>query len=91
MEAEEFAHRTSGTTGDSYLVYGAEVTVADVVMADGQSLERQGVVPDAVVLPTASDLAIGRDPALAKAAELLNVTMSPEEAGKLFPYEWPKD
>ena len=91
MEAEEYAHRTSGTTGDSYLVYGAEVTVADVVMADGQSLERQGVVPDAVVLPTASDLAIGRDPALAKAAELLNVTMSPEEAGKLFPYEWPKD
>jgi C-terminal processing protease CtpA/Prc len=60
-------------------------------MTDGRSLENKGVVPDVPVLPKASDLSSGRDPALAKAAELLNVIMSPEEAGKLFPYEWPKE
>jgi carboxyl-terminal processing protease len=91
MEAKMYLHRTDGSTADSYLVYGAEVTVADIIMTDGQSLEKRGVVPDVVILPTPSDLASGRDPALAKAAELLNVQMSPEEAGKLFPYEWPKE
>lgn len=89
MEAQRFVHRTAGTTDDSYLVYGTEVTVADIRMSDGQSLEHRGVVPDALVLPTASDIANGRDPALAKAAGLLNVEISPEDAGKLFPYEWP--
>ncbi len=91
MEAKRYFHITDGTTEDSILVYGAEVTDADIIMSDGNSLEHIGVVPDVVVLPTASDLASGRDPALAKAAELLNVTMTPEEAGKLLPYEWPKD
>lgn len=91
MEALRFVHRTKGTTEDSFLVYGAEVTKADIIMSDGQSLERKGVLPDTVVLPTASDLAGGRDPVLAKAAELLSVKMTPEEAGKLFPYAWPED
>ncbi|MGP8269633.1 MAG: S41 family peptidase [Terracidiphilus sp.] len=91
MEAEFYPHITDGTTEDSILVYGAEVTDADIIMSDGLSLEHIGVEPDLKVLPTASDLASGRDPALAKAAELLNVAMSPEAAGKLFPYEWPKD
>jgi hypothetical protein len=44
-----------------------------------------------VVLPTAPDLAKGRDPVLAQAAAMLNVKITPEEAGTLFPYEWPKE
>jgi len=91
MEAEFYPHITDGTTEDSILAYGAEVTDADIIMSGGHSLEHIGVEPDLKVLPTASDLASGRDPALAKAAEILSVTMTPEEAGKLFPYEWPKD
>jgi carboxyl-terminal processing protease len=91
MEARQFFHRTEGDKSENYIVYGSEVTIADIVMTDGQSLEHKGVVPDVVVLPTASDLASGRDPVLAKAAELVGVTMTPEEAGKLFPYEWPKE
>jgi carboxyl-terminal processing protease len=91
MEAEFFQHKTGGDTGRAFIVYGAEITVADIVMTDGKSLEHTGVTPDVVALPTASDLASGRDPVLAKAAELVGVTMTPEEAGKLFPYEWPKE
>jgi C-terminal processing protease CtpA/Prc len=73
------------------ILYGASITEADIKMTDGQSLERRGVNPDTLILPTASDLANGRDPVLAHAAEMLNVKISPEESGSLFPYVWPKE
>jgi C-terminal processing protease CtpA/Prc len=59
--------------------------VSNVVMPDGASLEGRGVVPDEVVLPTAQDLAAGRDPALARALALAGVLVSPERAGRMFP------
>lgn len=64
--------------------YGASITVSDVIMPDGQRLERQGVVPDYVVLPTAADLVAQRDPALAKAIELAGGSVTPEEAGRML-------
>lgn len=69
--------------------YGVNVTVMDVRMADGQSLEHVGVRPDEVVLPTPRDLAARRDPVLARAVALAGGTISPAEAGALFPIEWP--
>jgi C-terminal processing protease CtpA/Prc len=66
------------------------VTNADLIMADGKSLENAGVVPDYVVLPTAADLAAGRDPALAQAVALVGGVLEPLDAGKLFPIEWKK-
>jgi C-terminal processing protease CtpA/Prc len=67
--------------------YGASITVADLIMSDGQSLEHIGVTPDELVLPTASDLAAKRDPVLTKAAALFGVELDPEKAGSLFPLE----
>jgi C-terminal processing protease CtpA/Prc len=65
--------------------YASEVAIADTIMADGKSLEGVGVQPDRTFLPTPADLAAGRDPALAYAASLAGVTLSPEDAAKLFP------
>ena len=73
---------------DTVIPYGVSVTAADIIMADGKSLEKTGVVPDEGVLPTATDLAGNKDPALARAAALVRVELSPEKAGSLFPIEW---
>ena len=54
-------------------------------MPDGFSLEKVGVTPDEVLLPTAADLAASRDPVLARAITLLGGTMTAEQAGKFYP------
>ncbi len=69
--------------------YAYSVTEANLVMADGKSLEKTGVTPDEVLLPTGADLAAGRDPVLARAVTLAGGNMDAQEAGKLFPYVWP--
>jgi C-terminal processing protease CtpA/Prc len=68
--------------------YGASITSADLVMSDGKSLEKVGVTPDVLLLPSAVQLAANEDPALAKAAELGGLKLDPAQAGKLFPFEW---
>jgi len=64
--------------------FGTTISVADVKMSDGASLEHVGVTPDEIVLPSAADLKARRDPALARAVEKLGGTMTPEQAGRLF-------
>lgn len=76
---------TSVAHGDFVIASGVNVTEADVVMPDGQRLEKSGVVPDVSIVPSTADLAAGRDPALAKALELAGVPMDASAAGALFP------
>ena len=87
MESRQYPHEIGL---DVVAFYGVSITEADLIMTDGKSLERVGVTPDEVMLPTAKDLAAKRDPVLAHAASLLGVTITPEQAGALFPIEWRK-
>jgi C-terminal processing protease CtpA/Prc len=70
-------------------VWGAEITVADMIMGDGKSIENIGVTPDSILLPTAADIAAARDPVLSHAVGLAGGNLHPDAAGKIFPYEWP--
>jgi C-terminal processing protease CtpA/Prc len=84
----EALHYSCSQGADTKFFYGFSVTDADLIMADGNSLEHTGVVPDEVILPTGQDLSAGRDPVLAHAAELAGLHLEPAEAGKMFPFEW---
>ena len=64
--------------------YAVSVTVGDVRLSDGASLEKVGVQPDEIVLPSPADLAAGRDALLAYAIERAGGSMTPEQAGRLF-------
>jgi C-terminal processing protease CtpA/Prc len=63
--------------------FGLSVTIADLTMSDGKSLERVGVIPDKAIGPTAAALASGNDPVLAYAAGMFNVQLTAAAAGKL--------
>jgi len=85
MEARQYSYRHGV---DTVVLYGASITEADIIMTDGKSLEHTGVMPDELLIPTASDLANNRDPVLARAVELCGSKITPEAADALFPFEW---
>ena len=81
MTARIFSH-ASGIA--EMVFYGAMVTVSDVRMSDGASLEKVGVIPDETALPLPADLQARRDPVLAKALTMAGAPTTPDEAAKLF-------
>jgi C-terminal processing protease CtpA/Prc len=85
MEAKRYRESTGVSMGP---VFGFSITDANLIMTDGKSLEGTGVTPDEILLPTAADLAAGRDPVLARAAELAGLKLDAAEAGEMFPFEW---
>lgn len=73
---------------NSVVPYGRNLTNADVIMTDGKSLEHTGVMPQVKMLLSGADIAAQRDPVLAASLKLLGQSVTPEQAGKLFPYKW---
>lgn len=90
MEARFYPHHFPNSSYSAPPDYGAEISQADILMSDGNSLEHIGAIPDTIMVPTASDLAANRDVVLSYAVHLAGGDLSPEEAGKLFPVQWPK-
>jgi len=70
---------------ETVVAYGVQVTVADVVMSDGGRLERVGVTPDELLLPSSEDLAAGKDVVLARALTLAGMPTDARKAGSLYP------
>jgi C-terminal processing protease CtpA/Prc len=87
MSAKHYGHQTGV---GRVLYFGTSVTVFDLIMGDGKSLEKIGVAPDELLLPTGADMAAKRDPVLSRAASLAGVKLDPDKAGALFPREWKK-
>jgi len=84
MASRYYDHQTGV---GNVLYFGNSVTIADLIMPDGNSLEKTGVTPDETLLPTAGDLAAQRDPVLSRAAKIAGVELDPVKAGSLFPKE----
>jgi C-terminal processing protease CtpA/Prc len=77
------------STGENTsILYGMNLTNADVIPTDGKSLEHVGVTPQVKLIPTGADLAAQRDPVLAAALLLVGEEVTPEQTGKFFPYKW---
>jgi C-terminal processing protease CtpA/Prc len=60
--------------------YAVQVSIIDLIMSDGKSLEGVGVQPDELSLPKPEDIAGKRDPVLARAAAMLGVDLDPAKA-----------
>ncbi|HEV2287706.1 MAG TPA: S41 family peptidase [Candidatus Acidoferrales bacterium] len=89
MESRIYPFQIGVMGGNDLIVfYAASITHDNLIMTDGKSLESVGVTPDELIVPTGADLAAGRDPALAQAAQLAGAKLDPAAAGKLFPFEW---
>lgn len=74
----------------SEVYFGVSVSIYDLIMPDGRSLERVGVTPDEIRLPGGADLAAGHDPVLAYAVGRFGIALTPEKAGTYFPFDWSK-
>jgi carboxyl-terminal processing protease len=60
---------------------GLQVTVFEILSADGKPLNKVGVVPDEVIAPDAADIAQGSDPVLARAVEILHGQIASSASG----------
>lgn len=68
----------------TFSFFAMSVTIADLVMSDGNRLENIGVIPDYPVGPTGSALFKKTDPILSYSAGLLGAKITAEDAGNFY-------
>lgn len=66
---------------ETYSFFGMNVTIADLIMSDGNRLENVGVIPDVAIGPTSNALLNRTDPILAYSADLFGAKLTDAEAG----------
>ncbi|MDH5196657.1 MAG: S41 family peptidase [Gemmatimonadota bacterium] len=66
------------------VLFGATISVFDILMTDSTRLEGNGVMPNVAALPTGRDLAEGADPVMQFALELAGVRVSAAEAATIW-------
>lgn len=59
MWSRLYSHKVGA---DTAIFFAASITDADLILTDGKSLERTGVVPGKLLIPVGSNLAAGREP-----------------------------
>jgi len=86
-QRDEAYHYQFQAGADIAVFYGASVTGADLVMTDGKSLEKTGVTPDVIILPTAR---IWRTVGIQRLRSSRTRRRKDRfyAAGKMFPFEW---
>lgn len=77
LETSEIFERSVNPTYQSFEI---SVSVEGVLLPDGSKIEGVGVTPDRLLLPSAEDIAAGRDTVLSAAAASLGFTLRPERA-----------
>lgn len=82
MESVYREHRVGGAT--RAIMYGARISINEIVMSDGGRLEGVGVTPDHPVLPTPTDLASGWDPQMAFALRLAGIEVTAKQAATIY-------
>ncbi|MBA3559230.1 MAG: PDZ domain-containing protein [Gemmatimonadaceae bacterium] len=80
MRSRTFGHLAGQ---ERAIYYATSVADATVTLSDGGTLEGEGVTPDELLLPSSQDITAGRDPVLSRAAALVGVAITAEEAGRL--------
>lgn len=75
---------------ETFSVFGMSVTIADLIMSDGNRLENVGVIPDYPVGPTSYALLNRTDPVMVYSAKLFGVELSEKTAAE-FKFLIPKD
>ena len=76
--------RTRGAVMKAKKTPFGSMSVAEILMPDGKSLEKIGVTPDEILLPNSMDLMNRYDPVLSRAFFLSGLVLGADDAGKLF-------
>ena len=72
------------TGHSSSLFFLSSITTHDFIFSDNVKIDRLGITPDIVLVPSGRDMLFGRDIVMSYALKLYGLEVSPERAGTIF-------